>query len=323
MLFICSACDCRSSSRGRCCNIWLLSAVRLLRALTPYPHSLVSNNVHSFLLSSQELPLTDACGCPRQGPLISNRGLMSLFVRSCSPFVRLIVALSGSLFFPLFVHRVGRFCEGWGRCLVMKAAAESYRKPWNLRSLWILEFWQHRFKSPSPISHSQRCVCCIYRAFSITNTPLKSPYFNWQLAVLQYIPLMESKYPTMQGSIKAWEPGGEWIRDPDQPAQIRLLQPYFCADVAATVQMYSQRPSPPRHGTSSRKTCQPGSFKTPEAEAIYEFLKLFVSKLLWALSTENDTGFARMSTSMLTVDSYNMSRFFCFIQTEIFTSSHS
>lgn len=171
MLLICSACHCRSSSRGRCCNIWLLSAVRLLRASSLYPDSLVSRTVDSLLLSLQELPLTDARGCPRQGPLISNRGLMSLFVRSRSPFVQLIVALSGSLFFPLFVHRVGWFCKGWGQRLVFITATESGRK--TLKSLLPLKsgiLTENRFKK-SPLSDSQRCAWCIYHAFSITNTP--------------------------------------------------------------------------------------------------------------------------------------------------------
>lgn len=87
--------------------------------------------------------------------------------------------------------------------------------------------------------------------------------------------------------------------------------------------LYSQGPSPPRHDTSSRKERQPGSFKTPEAEGADEFLKPLVSNLFCALSTEDDTGYARMSTSMLTVDSTIQYYQIFFIQTEIFTLSLS
>lgn len=66
------------------------------------------------------------------------------------------------------------------------------------------------------------------------------------------------------------------MQDPGQPVQISFFQCYFSGDVATTVQMvYSQ----PRHDTSSSKTYQPGSFKTPKGEAIYENLKLSVSNL--------------------------------------------
>lgn len=192
MLLICSACHCRSSSRGRCCNVWLLSAIRLLRASSLYPDSLVSRTVHSLLLSLQELPLTDARGCPRQGPLISNRGLMSLFVRSRSPFVRLMVALSGSLFFPLFVHRVGGFCKGWGRRLVFITATESGRKPPEIFAPF--EIWDFDRKS---VQKAQRVLCQTAKGVRGVFTmhlasqilPLRCPCFNWQLPILQYISL--------------------------------------------------------------------------------------------------------------------------------------
>lgn len=232
MLFICSACHCRCSSRGRCCNIWFLSAVCLLQAWTLYPHSLVSNKVHYFLLSFQELPRTDACDCPWQGPLISNRGLMSLLVRSplCASS-RLFQAPFSSLSLCTDLDGFVR-----GGCLMMKAVTELCRKPWNLCSQRNLEFWKEIGFKAWVVCHTAKGVCCIYHALSITNTPSVLQDINWQLPALQHIPLMEKQTSHQANQHKAkkarrWVDAGSRPTSTDQFFSVLFL--WWCCNNCA------------------------------------------------------------------------------------------
>lgn len=175
---------------------------------------------------------------------------MSLFVHSCS----LCVAHCGSFRLPFLPF--------------LPSAMELSRKPWNLCSLLNLEFWQQIGFKAWVLSHLAKGMCCIYHACSITNTPSGLQYSNWQVPILQYIPLMEkqiSHHAKQHKAVKA----RSWVDTGSRPTCTDLFfQRYFCGDVATTVQMlYSQWPSPARHYTSSSKTCQPGSFKTPRGRS--------------------------------------------------------